>query len=106
MNRCSFLNASGTVAVASACLARPMPVRSPFASAIPDEEAAGALVNDVHSQLNATRVGAIVKPRTLEDLIAAIERARSGGQRVSVAGGRHAMGGQQFGEAHLLVDTR
>jgi FAD/FMN-containing dehydrogenase len=83
-----------------------MPVRSPFASVIPDEEPAGTLVNDVHSQLNATRVDAIVKPRTVEELIAAIGRARSSGQPVSVAGGRHAMGGQQFGEAHLLVDTR
>src|SRR2546426_6483016 len=107
MNRRGFLKASsGALAVLPACIARPMPVRSPFASAIPDEETAGALVNDVHSQLNATRVDAIVKPRDADELIAALGCARSAGRPVSVAGGRHAMGGQQFGEAHLLVDTR
>src|SRR5436190_18719527 len=66
----------------------------------------GTLVNDIHSQLNATQVAAIVKPRDVDALIAAIGCARSAGRPVSVAGGRHAMGGQQFGEAHLLVDTR
>ena len=106
MNRRSVLKASRALAVLPACIARPMPVRSPFASTIPDEETAGALVNDVHSQLNATRVDAIVKPRDADELIAALGCARSAGRPVSVAGGRHAMGGQQFGEAHLLVDTR
>jgi FAD/FMN-containing dehydrogenase len=110
MNRREFLKAS-TAALAAwpaaACIARPMPVRSPYASAIPDiEDGAGALVNDVHSQLNATRVGAIVKPHDVEELRAALARARSAGASVSVAGGRHAMGGQQFGEASVLVDTR
>ena len=32
--------------------------------------------------------------------------ARRQGKSVSIAGGRHAMGGQQFGEASILVDTR
>src|SRR2546425_690914 len=93
MNGRGFLKASsGALAVLPACIARPMPVRSPCASAIPDEETAGALVNDVHSQLNATRVDAIVKPRDVDELIAALGRARSAGRPVSVAGGRHAMG--------------
>jgi FAD/FMN-containing dehydrogenase len=63
-------------------------------------------VNDIHSQLNATQVRAIVKPATVAELRQAILTARDEGASVSVAGGRHAMGGQQFGDAALLVDTR
>ena len=37
---------------------------------------------------------------------AAIAGATAAGRAISVAGGRHAMGGQQFGEGHLLVDMR
>src|SRR5207245_2201917 len=59
-----------------------------------------------HSRLNATRVAEIVKPPDVADVCAAIARARSAGRSVSIAGGRHAMGGQQFGEAALLIDTR
>ena len=39
-------------------------------------------------------------------MCAAIAGARSAGKAISVAGGRHAMGGQQFGECHLLLDMR
>jgi FAD/FMN-containing dehydrogenase len=67
---------------------------------------AGTVVNDLHSQLNATRVEAIVTPRSVSELAATVTRARRDGQSVSIAGGRHAMGGQQFGEASVLVDTR
>ena len=108
MNRRRFLKTSCAALAAwpaAACVARPIPVRSPYASAIPDEET-GTVVNDVHSQLNRTRVGAIVRPRSVEELQAAVAHARSQGIPVSVAGGRHAMGGQQFCEAGLLLDTR
>ena len=107
MNRRDFLIASTAVAAAplGACIARPMPVRAPTASLIPARET-GTLVNDVHSQLNATRVDRIVKPRAVEELQQAIAAARSAGKSVSVAGGRHAMGGQQFGDGTVLVDTR
>lgn len=64
----------------------------------------GTLVNDVHSQLNPTRVQRVVKPDSLEAIRAAILQARAAGQAVSVAGGRHAMGGQQFGTDTVLVD--
>jgi FAD/FMN-containing dehydrogenase len=60
----------------------------------------------VHSQLNATRVAAIVTPREVDELQAAILRAQAAGMSVSIAGGRHAMGGQQFGEGAILIDTR
>ena len=65
-----------------------------------------ALVNDIHSQLNSTRVDAIVKPATLAEIRACIADARSAGKSISIAGGRHAMGGQQFAEAGILLDMR
>ena len=70
------------------------------------DDVATTLVNDIHSQLNATRVDAIVTPRSVGELASAVARARDDGKSVSIAGGRHAMGGQQFGEASVLVDTR
>ena len=104
LKRRDFLSAMLTLPAAG-CIARPLPVGSPYASAIPGRET-GTLVNDIHSQLNATRVAGIVKPRDVAELRAAIVEARASGQSVSIAGGRHAMGGQQFGEANLLIDTR
>jgi FAD/FMN-containing dehydrogenase len=79
--------------------------RSFHGSTIPEHDA-GVLVNDVHSQLNATRVASIVKPHTLDELQRAIVEAKAAGRSISIAGGRHAMGGQQFGEDGVLVDTR
>jgi len=107
-SRRQFLERSTLAAAAlplAGCVARPLPVRSPNASAIPDSLDA-LVVNDIHSQLNETRVDAIVRPADLAALCAAIEAARVAGTSVSVAGGRHAMGGQQFGDATVLVDTR
>ncbi len=108
MNRRNFLKTASLAAATlpvTGCIARPLPVHSPEASMIP-VQTQDNLVNDIHSQLNATRVGAIVKPSTVDELRAAIARARAEGKSVCVAGGRHAMGGQQFAEAGLLVDTR
>jgi len=62
------------------------------------------IVNDIHSQLNRTRVEDVLRPRSLEALQDAVRRARSRGQTISVAGGRHAMGGQQFGTDSVLID--
>ncbi|HKO19047.1 MAG TPA: FAD-binding oxidoreductase [Acidobacteriaceae bacterium] len=62
------------------------------------------VVNDVHSQLNATRVKQIVKPADLCELRTAVAAASSSGLAVSVMGGRHAMGGQQFAAESVLVD--
>jgi len=64
------------------------------------------VVNDVHSQLNETRVSRIVAPDTTEALQAIVRRAGETGGAVSVAGGRHAMGGQQFAANGVLVDMR
>lgn len=63
-------------------------------------------VNDIHSQLNPTRVHRIVKPPSMEEIQAVIRDARSEGRAISVAGGLHAMGGQQFGTGTILLDMR
>jgi len=64
--------------------------------------AEGEEVNDVHSQLNATRVARVVRPATVEELQTVIRS----NQTVSISGSRHAMGGQQFGGGTALVDMR
>ena len=64
------------------------------------------VVNDIHSQLNATRVDAVVTPDSVDELASAVVNATRAGKSVAIAGGRHAMGGQQFGEASVLIDTR
>jgi FAD/FMN-containing dehydrogenase len=65
-----------------------------------------ATVNDVHSRLNATTVGEIVAVESLDGIQSALARARDARQPVAIAGGRHAMGGQQFCSGGLLLDTR
>jgi FAD/FMN-containing dehydrogenase len=74
------------------------------ARAIDDDGSDGVEVNDVQSQLNATRVREIRKPLSLDDLHAALRDARRRNCQISVAGGRHAMGGQQFGSDTILLD--
>jgi FAD/FMN-containing dehydrogenase len=64
------------------------------------------LVNDIHSQLNPTRVTEVLEPHTLKDVQAIIRQARKGRKVISIAGGRHAMGGQQFGADTSLIDVR
>lgn len=63
-------------------------------------------VNDVHSRLNATKMAECVTVTTAEEVVAAIGRVRSAGRSLIAAGGRHAMGGQQFLEGGVLLDAR
>ncbi len=77
------------------------PVYSLFAS-----DAQEVLVNDIHSQLNPTHVLKIVQPESVEDVQAIIRTAKKNKHSISVAGGRHAMGGQQFGTGTVLIDIR
>jgi len=64
----------------------------------------GIEVNDVHSHLNPTRVHGIVRPDSPDAVQAAVRAARAEGRAVSIAGGRHAMGGQQFARDSTLID--
>ena len=63
------------------------------------------VVNDVHGRLNATRVRAVIDVRSVADVRDVI-RAAPPHEAICIAGGRHAMGGQQFAENGLLLDTR
>ena len=56
----------------------------------------GVVVNDIHSQLNPTRVREVVRAGTATDIGRAIWEAESAGLSICIAGGRHAMGAQQF----------
>jgi FAD/FMN-containing dehydrogenase len=67
---------------------------------------AGTLVNDLHSRLNPTFVDHVVPVRSTEDARVAILNAGAASKAVCVAGGRHAMGGQQFASGAVLLDTR
>ncbi len=63
-------------------------------------------VNDIHSQLNVTNVRDVVVPRNSAEVRESIHRCLTLGGRVAVAGGRHAMGGQQFLTDGTVIDMR
>ena len=65
-----------------------------------------AVVNDIHSQLNRSEVREIVGVTSVEDVQKVVRRAADAGLPVCIAGGRHAMGGQQFCDGGVLIDTR
>ena len=69
-------------------------------------EPSGIIVNDIHSQLNATRVRRIAEPSTLDALRNTLNTARRERRAVCIAGGRHAMGAQAFASDGELIDTR
>lgn len=62
------------------------------------------LVNDVHSRHNPTRVRAVVRVRSIAEVAREVKRAAAAGETIVIAGGRHAMGGQQFADRALLLD--
>ncbi len=93
-NRRDFLKAAGLLALSPAGCVRPR------------AQAPGLLVNDVHSQLNPTLVDRIVSADSLETIRTTLRNARRDGKAISIAGGRHAMGGQQFGVDAVLLDMR
>jgi FAD/FMN-containing dehydrogenase len=68
--------------------------------------AAGVVVNDIHSGLNATRVNRIVEPESVDAVRNVIGAARRERRAVCIAGGRHAMGAQAFATDGVLIDIR
>jgi FAD/FMN-containing dehydrogenase len=63
-------------------------------------------VNDVHSQLNRTRVRELLTPRTRDELAQIVRSASQKALSISVSGCRHSMGGQQFAKDSICIDTR
>lgn len=70
------------------------------------DDSQGVVVNDAQSQLNPTRVHRIDRPNSLDDIQRVLRDAQGQGRAVSVAGGRHSMGGQQFGRDTILLDMK
>jgi len=98
ISRREFLQLAATAGVGAAVLPGCTPGRN--SAALGD----GVLVNDVHSHLNPTRVSEVIRPESIEAVQSVVRRARQRGRPVSVAGGRHAMGGQQFAADGTLID--
>ncbi|WP_455388258.1 FAD-binding oxidoreductase [Petrachloros mirabilis] len=94
ITRRQFLKLAGVAAVA------------PWGCAQLNMRPSGTLLNDVHSGLNPTSVYRVVAVHSVLDIRRVIEEAKREGRAVSVAGGRHAMGSQQFGTDTLHIDTR
>jgi len=87
-NRRSFLKTAGAGSVTlTGCLHKPQTAEVEW-------------VNDAHSKLNRTRVAGITRPEDPEPIQQILRRGRT----ISICGGRHAMGGQQFGTDNWLVD--
>lgn len=93
MDRRTFLKAAATLLASS-----------PSTEAL--GKTRGALVNDIHSQLNLTRVDSVVRPLTLASLRETMESVHRSRKSISLSGGRHAMGSQQFGTGSVLLDMR
>ena len=94
ISRRTFLAATGVAAGWSQETRKPRP------------KPEGFLVNDLHSQLNTTRVFRILEPDSVDAVRSALKLARTEGRPICMAGGRHAMGGQQFVTDGVLIDTR
>jgi FAD/FMN-containing dehydrogenase len=94
ISRRGFMAGSVALVVASKTSRKPAP------------EPEAILVNDIHSQLNPTRVLGVSQPRSAAEVQSIVRSASKDRKVISVAGGRHAMGGQQFGTDTLLLDIR
>lgn len=62
-------------------------------------------VTDIHSGLNFASMH-VHRPSGIEEVRALIEVATRGRHRLTVCGGRHSMGGQQFADGGMLIDLR
>ena len=74
------------------------------AAARPARAAHRSWLNDVHSGLNPTPVRGVHRPGSLAQLQTLVREAGRAGEALSVAGARHAMGGQQFLTDGWVVD--
>ncbi|MBI3650092.1 MAG: FAD-binding oxidoreductase [Acidobacteria bacterium] len=77
---------------------------APLKATLKSQASAENFVNDIHSQLNRTRVAAVYTPNSVQGVRAIIHSAKTSGAPLSICGRRHSMGGQQFGTDNMLVD--
>lgn len=102
LNRRTFLKAS-TTALTRQTLAQSI-YSAPLSKERPSCEA-NAVVNDCHSKLNSTQVKNLNKIKNKSQAQEIIALARQANNTVTICGGRHAMGGQQFAHDAFLIDT-
>jgi FAD/FMN-containing dehydrogenase len=62
-------------------------------------------VNDLHSALNETPMQ-VERPTHIEEIRRLVTDVAASGRHLTVCGGRHAMGGQQFAVQQTLLDLR
>ncbi|MGI9307968.1 MAG: FAD-binding protein [Gammaproteobacteria bacterium] len=63
-------------------------------------------INDIHSRLNPTHLHEYHEPSTTAEIVALLKRAAKENRAISISGGRHAMGGQQFGSDTIHISTK
>ncbi len=63
------------------------------------------LLNDVQSRLNATKMAEVLRPVGPEGIAAAVRRAAESGLPLCPAGALHSMGGQQFAEGGVSLNS-
>jgi FAD/FMN-containing dehydrogenase len=63
-------------------------------------------INDIHSGLNSSHVARVAELSSIDDIAQQLVRTREQGLSAIAAGGRHAMGGQQFAQGGVVLDTR
>lgn len=61
-------------------------------------------LNDIHSQLNASVQSQVLRPTSILAIQEIIRLAQKKGQAVSISGGKHSMGGQQFGQGSVHIN--
>lgn len=65
-----------------------------------------SILNDVHSRLNPSAPALYRRPNSIQEVVAAVKQAAQRGMSVAIAGGRHAMGGQQFCHGGMVLNLR
>src|SRR5258708_3205871 len=106
LSRRSFLKTASVAAgglCLTGCLEEARRSHSFRPPAVTNRGASAVAVNDIHSQLNAALVQEVVRPASVDQCQDAVRKARKLGRAVSVAGGRHSMGGQQFADESVLI---
>lgn len=63
-------------------------------------------LNDVHARLNESRPSLYRRPESIAGVFDSLRQAKRRGLSVAIAGGRHAMGGQQFLAGGCALDMR
>ncbi len=98
MQRRQFLKLAGPILGLQAC-------RFELFSPEPYSPKVGHL-NDVHSRLNPTTVAELTRPDSPAELKSIVQKVAREGKFLSVSGGRHAMGGQQFCKDAVHIDMK